>query len=81
MGRKYQSHNRYKENFVTLVEFIFDDRHLSSSSIGGGADTLFELQENRLKRSCCPDNLFNDMSSVAVNALTGKESKHLQVLI
>jgi len=37
-----------------------------------GADTLFDLQENRLKRSCCPDNLFGDMSSIAVNVATGK---------
>jgi len=36
MGRTYQSHDRYEENFVTMVEFIFDQRHLSSSSIGGG---------------------------------------------
>jgi hypothetical protein len=36
MGRKYQSHDRYEENFVTVVEFIFDERHLSSSSIVGG---------------------------------------------
>jgi hypothetical protein len=41
-----------------------------------GADTLFELQENRLKRSCWPDSLFSDMSSIAVNAPTGKESKY-----
>ena len=31
MGRKYQNHERYEENFVTFAE-----RHLSSSSIGGG---------------------------------------------
>lgn len=36
MGRKYQSHDRYEENFVTMVEFIFDESHLSSSSIAGG---------------------------------------------
>lgn len=36
MGRKYQSHERYEKNFVTMVEFIFAERHLSSSSIGGG---------------------------------------------
>jgi hypothetical protein len=36
IGRKYQSHDRYEENFVAMVEFIFDVRHLSSSSIGGG---------------------------------------------
>lgn len=36
MGQKYQNHERYEENFVTVIEFIFDERHLSSSSIGGG---------------------------------------------
>ena len=36
MGRKYQSHDRYEENFVTVVDYIFDEPHLSSSSIGGG---------------------------------------------
>lgn len=36
MGRKFQNHERYEENFVTMVEFIFDERHLSSSSVGGG---------------------------------------------
>ena len=80
MGRKFQSHDRYEENFVTMVEFIFDERHLSSSSIGGGR-ILCSSCKSRLKRSCCPDNLFNDMSSIAVNAPTGKESKHVQVLI
>jgi hypothetical protein len=35
MGRKEQNHDRYEENFVTMIEFIFE-RHLSSSSIGGG---------------------------------------------
>jgi hypothetical protein len=38
MGRKIQSHERYEENFVTMVESIFVERHLSSSSIGGGRD-------------------------------------------
>ncbi len=80
IGRKYQSHERYEENFVTVVELIFDERHLSSSSIGGGR-ILCSKQENRLKRYCCTDNLFNDMLSVAVNAPTGKESNHLRVLI
>jgi hypothetical protein len=36
MGRKFQNHKRYEENFVTVVEFVFDERHRSSSSIGGG---------------------------------------------
>jgi hypothetical protein len=36
MGRKYQNHERCEENFVTVIEFIFDERHQSSSSIGGG---------------------------------------------
>ncbi len=36
MGRELQSYERYEENFVTLVEFVFAERHLSSSSIGGG---------------------------------------------
>lgn len=46
-----------------------------------GADTLFELQENRLKRSCCPDNLLSCMSSIMVNEPNGKEFNYLQVLI
>lgn len=67
IGRKYQSHERYEENFVTVVEFFFDEHHLSSSSIGGGR-ILCSKQKNRLKRSSCPDNLFSDMLRIAVNA-------------
>ena len=68
-GRKYQSHERYEENFVTVVEFTFHERHMSSSSIDGGR-ILCSKQKNRLKRSCCPNNFFCDMLSIAVNAQT-----------
>lgn len=46
-----------------------------------GADTLFELQENRLERSCYPDNLLSCMSSIIGNEPIGKESNYLQVLM
>jgi hypothetical protein len=36
MGSKFQNHERYEEYFVSMVEYIFDERHRSSSSIGGG---------------------------------------------
>lgn len=36
IGSKNQSHYRYEEYFVTVVEYSFPERHVSSSSIGGG---------------------------------------------
>lgn len=40
-----------------------------------------ELQESRLKRPCCPDNLFRNVSIVTVDSSNGKESNHLQLLM
>lgn len=40
-----------------------------------GADTVFELQEYRLRRSCCPNNLFNDTSKLTVNEPTVKRAQ------
>jgi hypothetical protein len=81
MGRKFQSHERYEENFVSVVEFNFDELHLSSSSIGGGRIPCSSGKEVASSDLAVPTIYLESMSSMAVNAPTGKESKHLQVLI
>ena len=60
MGRKFQNQDRYEKNFVTVVEFIFE-RHLSSSSIGGGRILCSSRKRIASSDLAVPTILFSDM--------------------
>ena len=80
IGREYQSHDRYEENFVTVVEYIFPERHVSSSSIGGGRILCSSCKKSPGAISLS-QQIFFDTSNVAVNETTVKRTRHLAVLI
>jgi hypothetical protein len=68
---KQQNHDRPEKNFVTVAEFGFSYRHLSSS-MSGGRGTLFELPGSRHKLPSHPDTLSIYTFSIAMNLPTGK---------